>query len=660
MKIHRLSLPVTVSLAGLMGVLSLSGCSANFDGVSSGAADAGTQELKGVIHGGQQPLAGAHIYLYAVGTGGYGSASTSLLVSSPNTTSDGTNFYATADAGGNFNLAGAYACTPGQEVYLYSSGGDPSGKGLGSNTAAGLITVVGQCGSGNSFPSSVGFVYMNEVNTIAAAYALAGFATDATHIGISAVSGTPLPATNLGNAFANALNIGNQATGAAQSKTLAGNGTVPTTKVNALADIIGACINSTGATAAGCSTLFTNAPNSAGTAPTDTATAAINIAQHPGTNVAALFALVNASGPFQPTVSSVNDFMIGLIYTDPAAKQPFTVAIDAKGNAWVGNAASNNLTEYSPAGAVLSGSTGFGSTGGNLNEPFSVAIDGGGTNAVWVSNQGLTGLGQSFVTELNSSGAVTGTFIGGALSLSGIASPKTLSIDSFGNVFVPDQGLLGLLAPNIAEITRAGAVDSSISSLLGSPVGTAVDGTGDLWATYSILTNVTSYNLTTKSSTAHPLAGGLAGGTAVAIDNNENVWCTAGGVAGLLAGVSLIKPTGNVVIGDYINSILTAPVAVVVDGANNAWITNSGTNVLVELATNGTAVSPRSPSTGYLVPGLTSGANGVAVDGGGNVWVTNSAAAGTTVTELIGIGTPVVTPLSASISAPYGAPASKP
>jgi hypothetical protein len=657
MKIHRLSLPVTVSLAGLMGVLGLSGCSANFSGDSSSLADSGAQVVKGSLYGGQQPLAGSHVYMYAVGTGGYGSASTSLLQASASTTSDGTNYYATSDQFGNFNLpAGSYTCTAGQQVYLYSTGGDPSGKGLGVNTAAGLISVVGQCGAGNTFPSTVGFVFMNEVNTIATAYALAGFAADPTHIGST---NTTLAQTNLANAFANALNIGNQSTGLAQATTAAGNGTVPTTKINALADILAGCVNTTGPTASACSTLFTNAPNGSGTLPTNTATAAINIAQHPGTNVAALFGLVTSTAPFQPTVASVNDLTIGLVYADTAAKQPFSVAIDAKGNAWVGNAASNNLSEFSPAGAVLSGTTGFGTTGTTpLNEPFSVAID-GSTGAVWVSNQGQTGAGQSFVTQLNSAGTITGTFTGGVLSLSGIASPKNLSIDSNGTVYVPDQGLLGLLLPNIATITRAGVAASTVSSLLGSPVGTAVDGSNDLWATYSVLTNVTSYNTTSKSSTTYLLAGGLAGGTNVAIDNNGNVWCNAGGAAGLLSGVSVITNKG-VAIGDYVASLLTAPVGLAVDGANNAWISNSGSNVLVELATNGTAVSPRSPTTGYLVPGLSGGANSVAVDGAGNLWVTNSTSTGNSVTELIGIGTPVVTPLAASITAPYTAPASKP
>ena len=641
MKIHRLSLPVTVSLAGLMGVLGLSGCSANFGDSASSSVQDSTAVLKGNVHGGQQPLVGSHVYMYQVGTGGYGTAATSILHASSSTTSDGTNFYATSDAAGNFDVSGAYTCTPGSQVYLYSVGGDPSGKGLGSNTGAGLLATVGQCVAGNTFPSSVTFVFMDEVNTIAAAYALSAFATDATHI---ASSGTPLALTNLANAFANALNIGNQTTGLAQTTTAAGNGTVPSTKINALADILGACINTTTGSSQ-CTTLFTNAPNGSSTAPTDTASAAINIAQHPGTNVSALFALVNSSGPFQPTIGSVTDFSIGIIYGSTVINKPFSVAIDAGGNAWLANSSGNTLTKLSPAGAVLSG-TGYGSSS-TLSAPFSLAID-GTTGTVWAANQG-----NNSVTKFPSTGGAGTVFSG-----NGIDSPKDLSVDNLGNLWIPDQGLLGLLLPNIAVISRNGtAATSTISSLLGSPVGTAIDGSNNLWATYSALTNVTDYNTTAKSSTTYLLAGGLAGGNEIAIDNNENVWCTAGGVLGLLSGVSLITNHG-VTIGDYTAALLTAPVGIAVDGANNAWITNTGTNVLVELATNGSAISPRSPASGYLVPGISGGANNVAVDGAGDVWVPNSA--GASVTELIGIASPVVTPLAASITAPYTAPSSKP
>ena len=45
--------------------------------------------LHGMVHGGQQPIVGAHVYLYAANTTGYGNAAVSLLQSAGGTVSDG-------------------------------------------------------------------------------------------------------------------------------------------------------------------------------------------------------------------------------------------------------------------------------------------------------------------------------------------------------------------------------------------------------------------------------------------------------------------------------------------------------------------------------------------------------------------------------------------
>jgi hypothetical protein len=86
------------------------------------------------------------------------------------------------------------------------------------------MTVLGACpGNGNLF-ANLSPVTMNEVSTIAAAYAMAGFATDVTHV---SSSGTPLAQIGVANAFANAGNLVSLATGSALSITPSGNGTVP-------------------------------------------------------------------------------------------------------------------------------------------------------------------------------------------------------------------------------------------------------------------------------------------------------------------------------------------------------------------------------------------------------------------------------------------------
>ena len=59
-----------------------------------------------MVHGGQQPIAGAKVYLYAANTTGYGNAAVSLLQSAGGTVADGSgNYYYPTTSGGNFSPA---------------------------------------------------------------------------------------------------------------------------------------------------------------------------------------------------------------------------------------------------------------------------------------------------------------------------------------------------------------------------------------------------------------------------------------------------------------------------------------------------------------------------------------------------------------------------
>jgi hypothetical protein len=293
------------------GLLGLAGCAG---GVVGGDLTAGTEQagpkLTGVVHGGQNPIAGAHVYLFAAASGASGAGqaayggsgiaasasnmSQSLLTSGNNTliTPVGSaltgDYYVTTGSDGSFSTSGDYTCTAGQQVYLYSVSGDP-GLGTGVNTAAGLMAALGSCPAGGNFLSGttpVTYVVVNEVSTVAAAYAMAGFATDAVHVGSS---GTALALTGIQNAFANAANLETIGTGVALATTPAGNGTVPQATINTLANILASCVNSNG-TGSACSTLFANAMSggTTGTMAADTATAAINIAHNPGAGITAL------------------------------------------------------------------------------------------------------------------------------------------------------------------------------------------------------------------------------------------------------------------------------------------------------------------------------------------------------------------------------------
>lgn len=88
------------------------------------------------------------------------------------------------------------------------------------------------------------------------------------------------------NAFVTASSLASLSTGVALATTPGGNGTVPQTEINTLANVLARCINSTGPAFASCATLFSDAKSggTSGTTPTDTATAAINMAHNPASN----------------------------------------------------------------------------------------------------------------------------------------------------------------------------------------------------------------------------------------------------------------------------------------------------------------------------------------------------------------------------------------
>ncbi len=138
--------------------------------------------IEGSVYGGQQPINLAHVYLMQANTTGYSQPSVSLLNAALTGNSDSVGAYVTTNVRGGFHITGDYTCTPGTQVYLLVLQGDAGG---GNNTAAGEMGVFGQCPAAGNFLAAIPFVQINEVTTVAAAYAMAGFATDALHVSSS-------------------------------------------------------------------------------------------------------------------------------------------------------------------------------------------------------------------------------------------------------------------------------------------------------------------------------------------------------------------------------------------------------------------------------------------------------------------------------------------
>jgi hypothetical protein len=578
--------------------------------------------LTGTVATGATPIIGAHVYLFAAGTAGYGTGSVSLLSVTQTGTSDANGFaYVSTGALGNFTMTGDYSCSSGQQLYIYTLGGAAGADTVGS---AGLLAAIGSCPA----TSSTVVAQVNEVSTVAAAYAMAGFATDALHVGSS---GTALAQVGIANAFLNAANLVKLSTGVALTATPAGNGTAPQAEINALANILSVCVNPGNYVASNCSSLLGDegANGTSGTLPTDTATLAINIAHNPGSGLNSDIYNITGNVPgytavYTPTLSrQPNDFTLAISYSG-GLNGPQGIAIDGSGSAWIANMTGNSVTKLSSVGAAATGSP---FTSGGLSGPAAIAIDGGGD--AWIANST-----SGSVTELSATGTVMSPT--GGYTVCNLSGPKGIAIDGSNNAWIPDYG-----HNDVCELSNAGAVLSGGTGYTGgglnNPDAIAIDGAGNAWvANYSggSVTKFSNAGVLLSGSNGYT-GGGLHEPESVAIDKNGNAWIpdlTPFNITEISSGMPVAwNPLS-----------LNSPVSVAIDGLDNVWVANQSGNTVTEYSNGGIVVSG---STGY--GGATGAASGIAVDGSGDVWVGNNT--GNSVTEYVGAGAPVVTPLAVAV-----------
>jgi streptogramin lyase len=594
---------VLLTAAGAMCLAALSGCDA-FSALAptnvSGVA------ITGRVRGGQQPVSGATIQLYGAGTSGVGSSAVDLLAP----------HVVMTDSAGYFSITGDYVCPAATtQVYLVARGGDP-GLGAGqTNPALGLMAALGSCGALTSSTT----IQLNEVTTVAAAWALAQFMRAGAQVGASATN-----ATGLRNAFSVAANLVDTSTGLAPGSALPASATMETAKLNALADVLAACVNSDGTSA--CAPLF-SAATVAGVAPTTTLDAALNIVRNPGANVSAVFSAAPALGPFQPTLSAApNDWTMSITYAGGGLDVPGGVAIDSGGNVLVANYFDGVLSKFSPSG-VPAAATGFAGTG--LSQSYGVAVD--GSDHVWVTNeQSVTAAGNSHHGSVSEFSAMGAELSGYGYTAGGVYYPLAVAADSNGAIWIADYGdsSATLLNDDGSAVSGSGGYAASALPFVSA---VAVDASHNAWfAVQGGAARVTPAG----GVSSYSCCSGPAG---IAVDAGGDVWIadyTASAVAELTSAGSVAHKT-------TINGGDGGPQGIAVDAAGNVWAGNYYGNSLVELSGGSAAVI--SPAQGYGLNAPLSEPYGLAIDASGNVWLSNSG--NNTLTQFVGLASPVRTPL---------------
>jgi outer membrane biosynthesis protein TonB len=289
----RSRLLLCVILVG-MALAALTGC--GFSG-SATALEAPVAS-HGTVNGGQQPVSGSRIQLYAAGTTGPGSAAQPLL-GNP----------VLSDKNGNFSIPASYRCPSATaQIYVVASGGNPELASSAGNPALELTAMLGSC-SGLSASNSI---TVNEATTIGSVWPLAAFMTSSSGLGSAPNDTSFLDAVSSVPEF---INI---AQGSSPGKPTSTSYFAENSKLYSLSNLLANCVNSTGGSAGDgtpCGLLFSIATPPGGSAPADTMTAALRIAQNPSNNVTEIFGLAKTDTYFQPALTAApNDWTLSLTY----------------------------------------------------------------------------------------------------------------------------------------------------------------------------------------------------------------------------------------------------------------------------------------------------------------------------------------------------------
>ncbi len=509
-------------------------------------------------------------------------------------------------------------------MYLVSRGG-----GVGSSGPANpnnvLMAALGSCGSVSAGQK----VTVNEVTTVAGAYALAPFYANGGQVGATSTN-----LTGLLNAFQTAATLADSAAGTSPGSALPSNVSSPAARVNSLANLVHACVVS----ATACSALYSAIGR--GSTPANTLDAMVSLAQNPTNNVAALYALSVSSKAYTPVLAGAPvDWTMFLTVAGGGMDSPSGMGVDSQGNVWVANYF-NVASKFATTGAPVfaSGVTGFG-----LNNSYGLAVD--LKDNAWIPNeQPFKSVGTiGSVTELSGSGgALSGT---AGYSAGGVNYPVSVAIDPNGTVWVVDFGNSHVTLLNSSGVPLSGTAGYT-TSLFAFPVAVAVDGNHFGWIANQSANTVTKVAPDGSSFTNFACCNGASG---LATDQGNNVW-----VANFYGdSISLISSSGAIVSAGYTGggSILR-PQGIGVDGAGTVWVANFRQPYLSELAgsTSNSPGAALSPAGGVGGDAGLLEAYALAVDASGNIWVTNQG--NSTVTKFIGLATPVQTPLSGLPKAP--------
>jgi hypothetical protein len=651
------------SLLLVAALLPVAGCAI---GTAAGPAlNPAPDRLGGTVFGGQQPIAGATIAIYEVGSTAYGVASTT-----PKATT-------TSDANGNFlfgtDAAGTYTCTAANTpMYLVATGG--SSNGYSVNVSLAMLALIPTCAAGKTSTFT-----LNEVVTAASILAAAPFLGTSLGTGVVPQIGGTCTSCAAGvynqglvNAFSNTFPaLVDSASGIALSSATASGVTVTreTAKLNTIANVLAACINSDGATGSTetvstCGQLFT-AVNAIAALPrpADTVQAALMMALYPSYNTTAVFNLAAPASPFTGLGSAPADWTVALAYTTTALglgisqSTAASMDIDLSGNIWIpsNKTGAAGIAKFAPA----TGTFNLSSAGTTYPQYLAIDLSVFGSNITFtdsrVNNSPMSGNNIYFYNTAQTS-------MGGHAITTGISSESAVLVTSgnnynLGTVFA----YWGLLHNGVPDTGTFNEGSNGAAFLANLP--------------WSYLPNgLTLYNESSKSvlvaSEPSPTGclletstSGSPSGTTATLVSSPGTNCVPSNIAKLYAAGAT---EDNFMVTSYNQLCDTLALTCVsvqgdralqFDGAGTLWITASTGSIHPYTVTSSAAsLTATAIGSGYAHPALMPSPVASAIDASGNLWSVNAdcfattstpcSANSLTLTEIVGVAHPTVTPLA--------------
>jgi len=292
---------------------------------------------------------------------------------------------------------------------------------------------------------------------------------------------------------------------------------------------------------------------------------------------------------------------------------PNSVAVDSAGNVYVADTANNVIRKIAPTGVVstLAGVSGIhGSadgTGGNARfwAPFGIAVDGSGN--VFVADTA-----NNTIRKITPNGAVS-TLAGlaghpgskdGLRANAQFRNPWGVAVDGMGNVFVADMS-----NDTIRKITPAGMV-STLAGQAGMSGGLNGVGAG------------AQFN--------NPFAVAVDGADNVYVSDSANDTIrkiTPSGVASTVAGMPGYAGSAD---GNGNDARFWNPQGLVVDGAGNIYVADTGNNTVRKITPMGVVTTlaglagASGATDGVGVDARFNSPGGMAVDRRGNIYVADT------------------------------------